>query len=204
MVELGVMAIMALLPFASTVLAAETNAELLDKIPPLKPPRTEIPPSFWEQHGIAITLSAIAAVLVVAAVVSFLARPKQTIVAPPAALAREALNFLHGQPEDGFVVSRVSQIVRRYIAAEFSLGSDELTTSEFERVVAGSEKVGDEVKTQVASFLRDCDQRKFSPSPPAPPLNAVSTASRLVDLAEARKKQLLATETAGTSAEPHG
>ncbi len=179
---------------ARNVLAADTNSDLLDKIPPLKPPRGEMPPTFWEQHGLAVTLSAIGAVLVLAVVVSFVTRPKPTAPVPPIILAREALNSLRSRTEDGVILSRVSQILRRYIAAEFSLGPDELTTTEFARLLAGNEKVGPELGGRLTSFLRDCDERKFSASRPEAPLNAISTAAQLLNLAEFRKKQLLAAE----------
>ena len=187
------------LSIAQGAFAADTNSDLLDKIPPLKPPRGEIPPTFWEQHGIALTLSGIGAVLVLAVLVSFVTRPKPAAAIPPIMVAREALNSLRSRPEDGLVISRVSQVIRRYIAAEFSLGPEELTTTEFSRLVTGNEKVGLELGNRLSGFLRDCDQRKFSPTIPTPPLNAVSTASELLDQAENRKKRLLATENPESS-----
>jgi hypothetical protein len=183
------------------VFGADTN-DLLDKIPPLKPPRGEIPPTFWEQHGLAVTVAGFAAVLLLAIVVSLLTKPRPTVVVPPIVLAREALNSLSSRSEDGLLVSRVSQIMRRYVAAEFALGPGELTTTEFSRLLAGNDKVGPELESRVTKFLRDSDEQKFSPAPAGPAFNAVPTAFQLLELAETRKKELLGAENAEPSVRP--
>ena len=54
-------------------------------------------------------------------------RPKPPVILPPEVLAREALTKLLRQPEDGKLLSEVSQILRRYVIAAFELPAAELT-----------------------------------------------------------------------------
>jgi hypothetical protein len=126
----------------------------------------------------------------ICAVVWLLTRPKPPVVVPPEVQAREALDPLRQQPEDGALLSRVSQILRHYVAAAFELPPGELTTAEFCRAVGGHAPIGPELSAALSEFLRQCDQRKFSPPAPAPPLSAVAQALKLIELAEARRAQL--------------
>ncbi len=140
------------------------------------------------------------ALAVAAALVWFLTRPKPPVILPPAVQARQALEALRQLAEDGALLSRVSQILRRYFAAAFGLPPGELTTAEFCRALAGLEPVGSELAGEVSDFLRQCDQRKFAPAAPAPPLGAVAQALKLIDLAEARLAWLRqAAQTAATA-----
>jgi hypothetical protein len=103
---------------------------------------------------------------------------------PPEILAREALTKLLRQPEDGKILSEVSQILRRYVITAFELPAAELTTTEFCAALAASEKVGAELAQTISSFLRECDGRKFSPASEPAPLNAAERALELIALAE--------------------
>jgi hypothetical protein len=167
-------------------LLAATNPISADDIPPLRPVRPEIPPSFWEQNGLGVVIAAGSCVLLVAAVVWLLVRPKPPVPVPPAVQARRELEPLRQQPEDGALLSRVSQVLRRYVAAAFGLPTGELTTAEFSRAIDGYEQIGPELSAACLDFLRQCDQRKFAPIPPLPPLGAVSRALQLIEIAEAR------------------
>jgi hypothetical protein len=169
---------------------AITNATPRDEIPPLRPPQGEIPPSFWEQHGAAVVVGCLVALALVGAAIWFLTRPKPRVVVPPEIQARRALEALAKRPEDGAVLSAVSQVVRRYVATAFALPLEELTTTEFCRAIADHEGLGPELAAAVGEFLRRADERKFAPSPPLPPLGAVSHALELIELAENRRAQL--------------
>jgi len=161
-----------------------------ESIPPLRPPRGEISPTFWEQYGVWVVLGGVLLAAVLGVAIWFLVRPKPPEPVPPQAAARRALESLSQQPEDGALLTRVSQVLRRYFAAAFGLPEVELNTTEFCRALAGNDQLGPELSTAVADFMRECDRRKFAPAPPAPqapPLHAVSQALALVETAEARR-----------------
>jgi hypothetical protein len=123
-------------------------------------------------------------------------RPAAPVVLAPEIVARQALSARASQPEDGKLLSEVSRILRRYTAAAFMLPPGEVTTAEFCARLAGNERAGAELGGQIARFLRECDERKFSPVSAAAPLHAVASALDLVDRAEARRAALRQTPAA--------
>jgi hypothetical protein len=173
--------------FFATRLFAATNLVSADDIPPLRPPRGELAPTYWEQHGAWPFVLGAVGVLLAGAVVWLLLRPRPAAPVPPAVAAHRALDPLANQPENGIVLSRISQVVRRYFSAAFDLPPGELTTAEFSRELEGRRQVGAALSTAVHAFLRECDRRKFAPSPPPAPLGAAGLATRLIDQAEARR-----------------
>jgi hypothetical protein len=80
--------------------------------------------------------------------------------------------------------------LRTYFIAAFQLAPGELTTTEFSRALANSEQVGAGLAAEAAAFLRDCDDRKFAPTPTPAPLGAADRALQLVALAEERRAKL--------------
>ena len=178
--------------FPLSTLAAvpgETN-----DIPKLRPPHPEIPPTFLEQHGMQMVIAGLALLGFVALVVWLVTRPKPPIIVPPEVQARQALEALRSAPADGAALSRVSQILRRYIIAAFQLPPGEITTTEFCRALTNHSSIGPEFATAATEFLRNCDERKFAPTPPPPSApGAVVQALTLVEMAEGRRAQLRAT-----------
>jgi hypothetical protein len=166
------------------------------EMPKLLPPRGELPVPFWEQYGGWVVLGGIVGLALIAALVWLLTRPRPAVVEPPEIIARHELEALRRQPETGVILSRVSQVVRHYFGAAFGLPPGELTTAEFCRAVGSAEQVGPELSTAVGGFLRECDERKFSPVPPASAPKAVPQAFELLARAEARKAQLQAAAAA--------
>jgi hypothetical protein len=159
--------------------AADTNA-----LPALAPAYGEMPPTFWEQHGTLVIAGGFAFVILAALVLWKLFQPKLAVILPPEILARAALAKLIGRPEDGKLLSDVSQILRRYVMAAFNFPAAELTTAEFCTALAGNDKIDTELADSISSFLRECDERKFSTSPAAAPLNAAARALELIASAE--------------------
>ena len=53
------MKILAVWTLSATQLFADTNLPEVEAIPPLYPPRPEIPPGFWEQHGVAVIVAGV-------------------------------------------------------------------------------------------------------------------------------------------------
>jgi hypothetical protein len=189
--------------FGALPLYGQTNASGTNALPALLPPYGELPPTFWEQHTTSIVVTGLGMMALVASGLWLIFRPKPKIIIPPEVQARQALEILRQQPEDGVVLSRVSQVVRNYFIAAFQLAPGEFTTAEFSRALSGHEQIGAELSTAVAGFLRDCDDQKFSTATALVPLDAANQALKLVALAEQRRtqlRQLAETQTQGRRA----
>ena len=160
-----------------------------DDLPSLLPPRGEIPPGFWEKYGLLTVVGALLALALLGLAGWFFTRRKPAAMPPPEALARQALGALRRQPEDGALLSRISQVLRHYLIAAFGLPPEELTRTEFCRLLRDNQVVGLELSGGIAEFLRLCDERKFAPSAPQPPLGAAEQALRFIQAAEQRLAQ---------------
>jgi hypothetical protein len=176
--------------FFTARLLAQTNSEATNAPLKLLPPYDELPPTFWEQNSTVISFAGIGVVALLTFFLWLVFRPKPEIIVPPEIQAREALHKLSSQPEDGAVLSRVSQVLRNYFIAAFQLSPGELTTTEFIREISGNEKIGAELSTAAADFLRDCDNHKFSATAGAGKIDAANRALNLVEQAERRRAQL--------------
>ena len=177
----SIFAILLLLPLA--VLADDTNA-----LPALAPPYGELPLTFWEQHQTPIIIGVFALLALAFLFVKTMLRPESPKKLAPEVVARQALAKLKNQPEDGNILSAVSQTLRRYLGESFNLQSQELTTAEFCATIEASPQIGIALAGNLASFLRECDVRKFSPAHAAGPLNAATRALELVALAEKQRE----------------
>jgi hypothetical protein len=180
-----------LLPFCFSFISL-TALAAVDEIPPLRPPRGELHPSFWELHGWVVLLAAFAVLGALAFLIQWLQRPKLVVATSPEAVARQALSALHDRPEDAVLVAEVTRILRRYIYSAFSLPPDELTTTEFYQALQAHPQVGTDLATAVGDFLRQADERKFAavtPSIPSKP--AVAGATELLEKLERHRQQVL-------------
>jgi hypothetical protein len=164
---------------------SDTNA-----LPKLLPPDEKMPPTFWEQQETAMLAGILILILLATAVVWKMLHPGPRPVLPPAAAAREALAKCRAQPEDGKVLSEISQILRRYAAATFHFPPGEFTTSEFCRYLERSEQVPPQLARVHSDFLRACDERKFSPAASSAPLHAADRALEIVALTEKETRGL--------------
>jgi hypothetical protein len=171
--------------FSTLPAHGQTNA-----LPPLSPPYGELPPTFWGQHGMTAVIVGLAMIVLAAFGFWLIFRPRPKIMVPPAVQARHTLEVLRGQTENGALLVRVSQILRNYFIAAFQLTSGELTTAEFARALAGCPQIENRLADDVTGFLRDCDERKFSPTQVSAPLDAVNRALQLVAATEERRAQL--------------
>src|SRR6266496_321326 len=95
-----------------TVSAAPTTS-LPDDIPPLRPPHDLLPPTFWEQHSTAVIILTIIGLIFLCLCLWLFLRPKSPVIIPPEVQARQALEPLRSQPENGDLLSQVSQILHR-------------------------------------------------------------------------------------------
>jgi len=104
----------------------------------------------------------------VSAAAWFLTRPKPPVVVPPDVQARLALEPLRQQPEDGVLLSRVSQILRHYVGAAFDLPPGELTTAEFCHAIDGHTQIGPSSPPRSASSSANATSASSPlPCPPA-------------------------------------
>ena len=171
-------------------LLADTNSVPDLPSSSLRPARGEILPGFWEQYGGWVVLGAALLLLTIATLIWFLVQPKPPIPTPPGAQARQELEPLRQRAEDGGVLSRVSQIIRHYVAGAFALPPGELTTAELSGTLLQNQNIGPELGGEVVKFLRECDLRKFAPAQPQAPIDAVSRALGLINRAESRVAEL--------------
>jgi hypothetical protein len=175
----------AVFSFAATNISAGD-----DEFTKLRPPRAEIPPTFWERYNIWILAGALVFLALIGIIIWIVTRPKPPVIVPPEVRAREALEPLLTKPEDGLVLSQVSQILRHYVAEAFALPPGEHTTAEFCRLMAGHKVIDFELGCAISEFLRRCDERKFMSGPPTAPMTAAATALKLVETAQARIAEL--------------
>ena len=172
------------------LVALALNSFAQEESPKLQPPWGEIPPTFWEQHGVTAILSAGGVILFVVLGIWFWLRPRPAEVVLPEVEARRALEALSKRPEDGAVLSRISQVLRQYVLVVFELPPGQPTTAEFCQLIVLSDKVGNELSSRLADFLRQCDERKFANSSSNASLHAGARALELVNQGEARRGYL--------------
>ena len=153
-------------------------------LPALAPAYGELPPTFWELHQSTIIVAGFAFLAVAFLFLRVWLRPAAPVILPPEVLVRQTLAKLQPQPEDGRLLSEVSQCLRRYVSEAFNLPSHELTTAEFCSAIQTAPQIGAGLAGTIAGFLRECDVRKFSPANSAAPLDAVNRALELITLAE--------------------
>lgn len=153
-------------------------------LPKLLPPRGPMPPTLWEQHGTAVLAGGLIFLVLAAVVVWQILKPRPHRVLPPAFIAREALAKCLGRPEDGKVLSQVSQTLRRYVGAVLGFPPGEFTTAEFCRELERSENISPQLRPAIADFLRACDERKFSPAVSSAPFDAAGRALEFIALIE--------------------
>lgn len=165
-------------------LSAQTNTNIL---PPLAPAYGEMPPTFWERYGTYVLVAGFIFITLIGIVCWLIFRPKSPAPVPPEVRARKTLMKLVREPETGTVLSEISQTLQHYIIAASGLPPGEWTTAEFCAALASSEKFGAELAQAASSFLRECDQRKFSPSGSAVALNAANRALEIVSEMEKQR-----------------
>jgi Domain of unknown function (DUF4381) len=171
-----------------------------EKIPPLRPARAELVPSFWEQHGWVVALGGLVFVVALVILIIWLRRPKPEQVTPPQLIARRALEALRGNAEDAALVTEVSRILRQYLHFALQLPPDELTTAEWRRVLQTHPQADPDLAKTAADFLRRCDERKFAPAQESAVLGAVPAACGLIDQFETHRQRM--SEAAGLGTPP--
>lgn len=176
--------------------AAAGFAQEADDLPVLRPIRTELPPTFWEQRGFCLGLYVVEALAFTGFVIWLFTRPLPPVAVPIATQIRAELEQLRREPGEALALSKVSQCLRRYFAGAFGLPPGELTTAEFSRALTARPEVGARLVDQTVAFLQRCDAAKFSAAAELNSSRAVAEALELVAQGEARREALRQTQAA--------
>jgi hypothetical protein len=156
--------------------------------PALRPPRGEIAPTFWEQHGWQIIIVVVANIILIGVLIILFTRQKPKPPESPEVLARRSLAALRGRKVDGVLLMEVSRIFRRYVIFAFSLPPEELTTTELQNALQS--RAREDVSAAI-DFLRQCDDGKFSPMGTPPNSDPASRALELLEKIEICRRQAL-------------
>jgi hypothetical protein len=160
----------------SLALPFSALAQSSNDIPALRPPHAEIPPTFWEQHTVNVSLVGFALLALIGVALWLATRPKPPVVVPPEVQARVDLASLRQLPEEGRVLSKVSQTVRRYFGAAFALPPGELTTAEFCQAMAGNGQIGTNLANDLFDHEKGADTHERLGPPRASALGLIPPA----------------------------
>jgi hypothetical protein len=109
---------------------------------------------------------------------------------PPEEAARHDLQALKNHPGDPQLLTKVTHVIRRYLARSFGLPPDEMTTSEFCRALEQQPKAGSALAERAAHALRAWDEQKFSPAPSTATTDPLREAGTIIDAGQARIAEL--------------
>lgn len=170
---------------APAPLLANTNSGAgPEEIPPLRPPKPQIPPGTWEQHGLSIGIAAAVLILAIGLLWRRFARPKPVVPPDPATVARHGLEPLRGRTEDAVLLCEVSRILRAYFQAALALPGDALTNAELCDHLEISPRLTSPLAAEASDLLRRMDHRRFNDMPAAtPPLAAPASGGPGPDVA---------------------
>jgi hypothetical protein len=155
----------------------------------LRPPKGLIPPSFWERYRIWVFAGAGVLLTAACGLIWYVRRPLPDPVIPPELQARRDLEAAAREPDPGVLLSHLSRILRHYVTQAFGLPQEELTTREFAFSLRNHPGIPEELVKTLTSFLQQCDERKFSPTPPDQPSEPVAAALDLINKTEKSLEQ---------------
>ena len=164
----------------ATFFAAAAHA-ITEAAPKLQPPHDELGPTFWEARGMILVLGNVAFFVALFLVYLLLRHPRKAAVISPYVVARRALEERRERPEDPQLLMEVSRILRRYATVVYVLPPDEFTTRELKFELDARPSADPRLAGELIGFLRQCDERKFSPEPLAASSGAVKTALELTE-----------------------
>lgn len=189
------------LPLLAFSLASASAQTATNVLPPLAPAYPEMPPTFLEQQKSIVEQHVLITSVIASSLSAFVVgllmqifRTKQQTGPSPETVARRALEKLRTQPEDGRLLSEVSQILRHYFVAALNFPAGELTTAELQSALAQSKQINPGLAEAISRFLREGDERKFSKTNVSAPLNAVDHALEILDQAEIQRQAACATQ----------
>jgi hypothetical protein len=168
-----------------TVLAATNGVDDPGNIPALRPPKPQLLPGFWEQHGLLVGLTALTLALLLVLIWRILSRPNPPVIPEPATIARQSLGPLHGQGEDAAVFNEVSRVLRTYLIAALSLPEKALTPLELCSRLDSHPQVSQDLAQTARDLLNTLESHRFDDRAGAIEGPVLQRALALIDLAEA-------------------
>lgn len=157
------------------------------ELPGLRPPRGELSPSWWEQHGGSCVVLAVLAIAAIAFLVWRQRRPQPAVAPAPHLRARQALEARRQRPVDAALVREIAQILRDDVRAGLPPPPEELTTEQLMTALKRSPMPAD-TRQAIGDFLRECDTVKFALPAPAPDPDLLARALALVAALEASQQ----------------
>lgn len=183
-------------------LPAATNAPTNpSEIPPLRPPKPEVFPGFWEEHAVWVIAASLVALGAIVLLLRWWLKPKPATPDPPATRARQALSALEGRPQTMELLGEVSRILRQYFVAAYALPTREHTNSELCRALDAHPTADKALAEAASTLLQGMEERRFGTGPNETKSGVVQTAMGLIEQAEECLKPKAA-ETVGTDAAP--
>ena len=159
-------------------------------IPDLQPIEELLPPTLWEQHRAAIVLGSLLTVVIAVALVWWLRRARPAVKLPPAEIARAALHKLESGPDNGFLAGLVLKALREYLrAATSALPRGELTVDEIIPELQRQKSLPPELKEEIATLLRHCEQRQFFSGRLETPTRLATRALEVIGKIEAARNE---------------
>lgn len=188
------------LAVGSLLLAATARALDTNKIPDLKPPLTELPPTWWELNLWSVIGTALVIFAVSMALVRLCFRPRLASELAPEMVARAALAKLRSAPDDASTAAEVGRQLSRFAQAVLALPPGELTTDETLRAAAARPTpLPAPLQAKLAALLRECDACRFAPTPPA---GGSGLGGRALELATELESFARPAASAGTPPKP--
>ena len=131
-------------------------------IPDLRPIEELLPPTFWEQHRVAILLGGLLGLAILAVAVWRFRRVRPVVVLPPAEVARKTLQRLEAGPDNSVLAGAVLKTLRHYLPAAIpTLSRGELTADEIVGHLDRKSSLPPELRNEISLLLRQCEQRQF-------------------------------------------
>ncbi len=127
--------------------------------------REPIPRTFWERHGLAVSVGSVVALALAGLLARRLLRRKPVSPPSPYEIARrelEAAKVLCTQGADEALARALSDAVRRYLENGYQLPAPERTTEEFLEALARESRLPSDAARLLGEFLAACDLAKFA------------------------------------------
>ena len=169
---------------SETVLADTNPLVNPDQIPPLRPPKSEMFPGFWEQHGVLASVTGLVGVLILILLWRMISRPRPPMIPPPAAMARQALEPLRDRSEDAALFAEVSRVLRDYFISALKLPREEFTNIELCLRMESHPGIPQDLAAASSELLHGMEHQRFTAETNAGDSHAVQRALALIDQAE--------------------